>query len=118
MTRPTTRSRVTALISSLALALGLMTAAAAPARANEDLGKFIAGVAAVALIGTALNKADKRHDRREHAAPPPPPRHARPHRPQYQPPRYAPPPRHARPQPQHHRPRYGHERHPRGAYIR
>lgn len=116
--------RLTALFSTLALALAVTGTSATPVRANDDFARLLAGVAAVAIIGTAINKADRHDDRRRYAAPPPPPpryRHrAAPPRHVYHapppPPRaYAHPPR---PPVHHHAPRPGHAGPPRGALIR
>jgi|GEM_PF-5443309 len=116
--------RLTALFSTLALALAVTGTSATPVRANDDFARLLAGVAAVAIIGTAINKADRHDDRRRYAAPPPPPpryRHrAAPPRHVYHapppPPRaYAHPPR---PPVAHHAPRPGHAGPPRGALIR
>jgi hypothetical protein len=80
--------RFTATIAAAATALALMTAAAVPARAGQngdDFAKAIAALAAIAIIGTAINSRDD--DRA-------PPRHV------YQPPRqkhiYSPPQRERR----------------------
>lgn len=56
---PVARKWISAL-GALVIGLGAITASAAPARANgEDVAKVIAGVAALAIIGTAINKANK-----------------------------------------------------------
>jgi hypothetical protein len=64
--------RLTMTLSALVLALAGMTAAAVPARANnDDLAKILLGATAVFIIGSAINnagRADTRHDdrRRDH----------------------------------------------------
>lgn len=50
-----------ALIIAAATAITTLTATAAPARANEDFGKVLAGLAALAIIGAAINDAHKDH---------------------------------------------------------
>jgi hypothetical protein len=56
------RRRFTATLAGAALALGLMTAAAVPARASdaEDLAKALAAIAAVAIIAKAIDKDNDR----------------------------------------------------------
>ncbi|MDE4132294.1 hypothetical protein PXK00_04175 [Phaeobacter sp. QD34_3] len=76
----------------LSLSLALTGVSAAPARADEDVAKFIAGMALLGILGAAIN--DARHDNQHgHVAPPPqhPPHHPRPH----------PPTVHPRPLPPH-----------------
>lgn len=59
--RPATRKIATAL-GVAAIAMGAMTASALPARAEpDDMMKVIAGVAAIAIIGSALNDNDRHH---------------------------------------------------------
>lgn len=56
--------RFTATIAATAIALALMTAAAVPARADsrsDDLAKALAAVAAIAIIGSALNDNKRRN---------------------------------------------------------
>lgn len=69
-TRRTSLARkLTSLGAALAIALAGMTAAAVPARAqNDDLAKILMGAAAVFIIGSAINNAGR-------AAPAPAPRH-------------------------------------------
>lgn len=71
--RPASR-KIVAALGAAAIALGAMTATALPARADsDDMMKVIAGVAAIAIIGSALND----NDRHRHPAPimrPEPPR--------------------------------------------
>ncbi|WP_323040083.1 hypothetical protein [Gemmobacter sp.] len=56
--RPATR-KIAAALGGAAIALGAITATALPARANsDDMMKVIAGVAAIAIIGSALNDKD------------------------------------------------------------
>lgn len=71
--RPAAR-KLTSTLGAIALAFGAMTATAMPARANNDAAKVLAGIAAIAIIGTALNN-------KGHAAPARPV-HAGPQRPQ------------------------------------
>ncbi len=47
----------------LALSLAVTGFAAAPARADEDVGKFIAGVVALGILGAAINDARKDRER-------------------------------------------------------
>lgn len=59
---PSTR-RFTATLAATATALALMTAAAIPARADmrsDDVAKALAAIAAVAIIGSALNDNNDR----------------------------------------------------------
>lgn len=61
--QPFTR-KIIASFSALALGLGLILGSGAPVRANsDDVAKVIAGAAALALIGTAINKAERDNDR-------------------------------------------------------
>lgn len=57
-----TPARFIALV--LALSVAITSLAAAPARANDDLGRFIAGVVALGIIGAAINDAKDDRDRR------------------------------------------------------
>lgn len=68
------RRRFVATLAGAAVALGLMTAAAVPARASdgEDLAKALAAIAAVAIIAKAL---DNERDRKRGAASPEPVQH-------------------------------------------
>ena len=80
--RPATR-KIIGTLGAAAIAMGAITATALPARANsDDLMKVIAGVAAIAVIGSALS------DKNRHRAPAPVmrPEPPRPH-PGWQPPR-------------------------------
>lgn len=58
------RRRFVATVAGAAVALGLMTAAAVPARASdaEDLAKALAAIAAVAIIAKALDNDRNRPD--------------------------------------------------------
>lgn len=100
-------SKVVTSVTALALAFGVMAASAAPARAqmNSDAAKVIAGIAALAVIGAAINdKNDRRDaDRRRHDQWD---RHDRP--------RYQPPPRaqHFRPGPPPRAHAHGWQKHP------
>ncbi|GGE22519.1 hypothetical protein SAMN05421774_10722 [Gemmobacter megaterium] len=94
--RPATRKIVSAL-GAAAIAMGAMTATALPARANsDDVMKVIAGVAAIAIIGSALNDSNRHRQPAPVMRPEPP----RPH-PGWRP---APPPRHGWHHPQPPRP--------------
>lgn len=57
--------RITMAMGAAAVALGTITATALPARANDDVARFIAGTAALVIIGSAL-----RDGGRAHASPP------------------------------------------------
>lgn len=60
---PLTRKLIASL-SAAALGLGLILGSGAPVRANsDDVAKVIAGAAALAIIGTAINKAERDDDR-------------------------------------------------------
>ncbi len=75
--------RFTATVAAAATAMALLTAAAVPARAgqdSDDFAKAIAALAAIAIIGTAINKKD--NDRRPPAHVVNPPKHGH-----YSPPR-------------------------------
>jgi hypothetical protein len=64
--------RFTATLAATATALALMTAAAVPAHADrrsDDLAKAAAAIAAIAIIGSALNERDDRSSRRGRAEP-------------------------------------------------
>lgn len=51
----------TSTVAAAALALSGLAAAATPARADDDLVKFLAGATALVIIGTALsNSSDRR----------------------------------------------------------
>lgn len=66
--KPTTARRFATTLAAAATALAAMTAAAVPARAgSDDIAKILAGVAAIAIIGTAIN------NNKAKAAPPPQP---------------------------------------------
>lgn len=57
--RPASR-KILAALGAAAIAMGAMTATAVPARADsDDVMKVIAGVAAIAIIGSALNDNDR-----------------------------------------------------------
>lgn len=91
--RPIARKLTTAL-GAIAIACGAMAASAQPARANNDAAKVLAGIAAIAIIGTALNSQSHASPRPVHANPPRPVKPQpgwhqpvqppRPHRPQAQ----------------------------------
>jgi hypothetical protein len=54
--------RITLAIGAAAIALGTITATALPARANgDDVAKVIAGVTALAIIGSAINNSNRAH---------------------------------------------------------
>ena len=88
--------RITAALAATATALALMTATPTPVRADtrsDDLAKAIAALAAIAIIGSALNEKDNKRDHR--ATIPQPPRyyekprgHRHRHRHDYQAPRH------------------------------
>lgn len=65
-----------ALISGLAISTALIGASAAPARAGDDTAKFLAGLAALAIIGAAIENNRDRDDhvihQRKVIVPPPP----------------------------------------------
>lgn len=59
--------RVTAALAATATALALMTATPTPVRADtrsDDFAKAIAALAAIAIIGSALNEKDNKPDHR------------------------------------------------------
>lgn len=68
--RPAARKIVSAL-GALVLALGTMTASAQPVRAGNDVAKVLAGVAAIAIIGTALSDKGRAEARPVHGKPQP-----------------------------------------------
>jgi hypothetical protein len=73
--KSTAARRFTITLAATATALALMTAAAVPARAEnrqDNVAAALAAVAAIAIIGVALNENDGRRDHRANAAPPPP----------------------------------------------
>lgn len=63
ISHPQPHRKFIALILALSLAVTGFTAA--PARADEDVAKFIAGVVALGLIGAAVNDARKDHKREQ-----------------------------------------------------
>lgn len=66
--------RFTATVAAAATALALMTAAAVPARAGQngdDLAKALAAVAAIAIIGSAINDRNDNHRRPARVVEPP-----------------------------------------------
>lgn len=76
--RPAPHRKFIALI--LCLSLAITGFSAAPARADNDVAKVLAGLAALAIIGAAINEAQDDNRRRDHVTrqpvytPPPPPR--------------------------------------------
>lgn len=54
-----TKKLMTLLLSA---SLAVTSITATPARANEDVGKVLAGIAALAIIGTAVNKHKHRKE--------------------------------------------------------
>ncbi len=60
----------------LSLSLAITGISAAPARADEDVAKFIAGMAFLGLLGAAINDSRHEEQRAPVAAPPPPPPHS------------------------------------------
>lgn len=57
--------RLTSAVTVAALALGLMTAAAVPARANDDTARVIGGLAAIALGAKIIHDNKERDKERE-----------------------------------------------------
>jgi hypothetical protein len=53
--------KLTTTLSAVALALAGMTAVAVPARANDDLAKFLLGATAVVIIGSAIANSNRAH---------------------------------------------------------
>jgi hypothetical protein len=71
--KSTATRRFTATLASTALALALMTATAVPARADrqsDNIAKVVAAVAAIAIIGSALNEKDGRRAHSPAVVPP------------------------------------------------
>lgn len=64
--------RFTATVAAAATALALMTVAAVPARAGDrdDFAKAVAALAAIAIIGTAINSRNDRRAPQHSYAPP------------------------------------------------
>ncbi|MDZ4096030.1 MAG: hypothetical protein U1D35_14115 [Paracoccaceae bacterium] len=60
----TVMKRFVTTVAAAATALGLMTAAAMPAKAgNDDVAKVLAGIAAIAIIGSIIDNDHKRDNR-------------------------------------------------------
>ncbi len=76
--KPTAMRKFTTALSALALALAGMTAAAAPARANDDVAKLLFGAATLFIIGKAISDANAQQNR-----PPVAQGHGRPYSPGY-----------------------------------